>query len=188
MFESNRGILLYHVPIEYIYRKIRDYPVFKGKKKPVTLGVSNLDSGWVLVGIPSEMPRYDFHNLACWFFGESDDLEPHASDQDPDVPAENVVVVLYTHETVEKTYYAIAADDSDSEDSMDIIFHGRRDDGKGVKISVIEDSVKLKKSAFQFTSSTLEYLSRRGVPNGLMPGPNGFRFHPTDEIQIEVNT
>lgn len=182
MFRCQRGVLLYDLSREYVLGQVREYPAFAGKKRKVTAAVSAPVGQWALVGIPEDMPAYDFYNLACWLFGTPDEDED--DEQDEGISPLNVIAVHVSPAAPEQSYYALSSDD---EDELDVVFRGRRDDGKGVKVDVVEGTLTLTKKPRGFALPLAEYLAERGVPVPLRPGPEGFAFEPEELLTIKVN-
>src|SRR5262245_39359330 len=80
LFESERGILVRGLSFDFTLGKVKEYGELSGgEKQPHLFAVSPVKEGWLLIGVPANMSRYNFHNLACWLTGVTDDPE-HATD------------------------------------------------------------------------------------------------------------
>jgi hypothetical protein len=183
-FRCRRAIYLLGVPQAHVEAVPAAWPSSRGKKKRVRLGLSDEHAGWRLVGVGDEAPDAVLYELAWALFGGDDeedfDLEKLA--EELDVPDENIVVVEYVAGAPARCGYALY----EANDNFDVLFTGRRDDGKGVRIDVVEGSVKVLKESKRFALPVMEYLRSRGVPEALLPGAGGVSFTPVKQVTIAV--
>jgi hypothetical protein len=171
-FQTTRGILVRGLSLDFTVNKVVEYGnLTGGKKQPHLFAVSPVEQGWVLLGVPANMTRYNFHNLACWFLGLSEDAER----------ATDVVAVSTSNSDPERAYYLIPDNSAD-----DAVFIGRREDGAGLRVDIPMGEVDVSPKRSRFTEPLLEFLRRQQVPESLLPGPDGFALTPARAVSIEL--
>ncbi|MFO0843328.1 MAG: hypothetical protein U0797_13175 [Gemmataceae bacterium] len=182
-YRCQRAVYLHGLPLEHVEEALKKVAPYTGRKKRIHLGVSDEADGWRLVGVAEEVPDVVFLELAWALFGGDDaedfDLEKLAVETD--VPDDAVVAVHYGPGE-DQRWYALV----EPNDRFDVLFAGRRDDGKGLRIDLVEESVKVL-SEPPFSLPVVEYLRSRGVAEALLPGPDGFAFPAARSVAVTVN-
>jgi hypothetical protein len=184
LYRCRRAVYLRGLPLGHVEEALKKVAPYTGRKKRITLGVSDETDGWRLVGVPEEVPDVVFVELAWALFG-GDDAEDFDLDKlagETDVPDDAVVAVHHAPGEADQRWYALV----EPNDRFDVLFHGRRDDGKGLRIDVVEESVKVLKES-PFSLPVVEYLRSRGVPPALLPGDDGFGFAAARRFGVTVN-
>jgi len=172
LFESERGILVRGLSLDFTLGKVKEYgELTGGEKQPHLFAVSRVEEGWLLVGVPANMTRYNFHNLACWMLGVRDDPE-HAT---------GVIAVSFAGSEPGEAYYLIPDDEAN-----DAAFIGRREDGSTLRVDIPMGKVKVTRGKSRFQEPLLDFLRGRQVPESLLPGPRGFALTPDRTLEIAV--
>lgn len=171
-FETSRGILVRGLSLDFAAGKVVEYgELTGGEKQPHQLALSAVERGWILVGVPANMTRYNFHNLACWFLGVTGDSE-HATD---------VIAVSVPEGDPEQAYYLVP-----DEEAKDAVFMGRREDGASLSVNIPMGTVKVSRGGARLHEPLLDFLRGRDIPESLLAGPSGFEVTPEREVTIEV--
>lgn len=184
LYHCNRVIYLRDLTLTHVEEALKKVAPYTGLKKRITLGVGDDLGRWRLVGVAYEVPDVVFVELAWALFG-GDDAEDFDLDKlaaETDVPDDAVVAVHYAPGEPDQRWYALV----EPNDRFDVLFHGRRDDGKGLRIDLVEESVKVLKESI-YPLPVVEYLRSRGVPESLLPGDDGFAFALVRRIAVTVN-
>jgi hypothetical protein len=184
-YRCRRAIYLRDLTLSHVEEALKKVAPYTGLKKRITLGVGDELDRWRLVGVAYEVPDVVFVELAWALFG-ADDAEDFDLDKlaaETDVPDDAVVAVQYAAVEPGQRWYALV----EPNDRFDVLFHGRRNDGQGLRIDLVEESVKVLKES-TYPLPVVEYLRSRGVPEALLPGDDGFDFAPARRIAVTVNT
>lgn len=185
LFRCRRAIYLCNLPPVHIEAGLATYVPSMGRKKRVGLGLSDEHAGWRVLGIPEAVPDDALHEIAWSLFGgdDSEDFDLEKLAAEIDVPDDSIVVVQWVPGVPKECSYALY----EANDNFEVLFSGRRDDGKGLRIDVVEGSAKAMKESKRFTLPVVEYLRSRGVPEALLPGADGIVFPPQRRLAITVN-
>jgi hypothetical protein len=182
-YRCRRAICLRDLSAEHVEEALKKVAPYTGRKRRVTLGVSEDADRWRLVGVADELPDVIFLELAWALFGGDDgedfDLEKLAAETD--VP-DDAVVAVHWGPAADQRWYALV----EPNDRFDVLFAGRRDDGQGLRFDLFEESAKVLKES-SYPLPVVEYLRGRGVPEALLPGPDGFAFPAARRVAVTVN-
>jgi hypothetical protein len=184
-FSCQRAIYLFDVPVDHVETALARYIAPVGRKRRVSLALSEPHDRWQVAGMVDALPEVVLHELAWAFFDadDSDDFDLDKLAREIDIPDDSIVIVQYVPGQPQQCYYTLYQ----TNDNFDVVFTGRRDDGKGVRIDIVEESVKVQKDTTRLTLPVVEYLRSRGVPEMLMPGADGIVFTPVKRLAVAVN-
>jgi hypothetical protein len=174
-FHCRRAIYLFDLPRERVEGVLTEHAPSGGKKKRLCFALSPREAGWLLVGVPDEIPSWSVFELAVSFFDvDDDDFDLARLASEPEIPDDSILVVQMGTGRPDECYYAL----NEPNVLCDALFVGRRDDGKGLRIDIIEEIEKIEPESARFSLSVIEYLTSRGVPGALLPTESGFAFVP----------
>lgn len=182
-YQACRGLYLHGLPQEHLEATLREYAQLGGRTRRVRFGCSESIEGWQVLAPLGEVSLETLFELAVFLLGgEEEDFDLDRLAQESEIPDDAVVVVQVIPEEPARSFYATF----EANDDFEVLFSGRREDGKGIRVNVVEGSTQ-PTSSTMYATSLVDYLRGRGVPEFLLPQSNGIEFEAVKVYPIPVH-